>query len=110
MKKILQLYILSLTMVLSTNSQAQSYGYITYSDSFVSGVTYCPGSSQYDGWGNFRSKLDTSNYKILSVTMKGTYDKTGRTCADSFIARKLADRLRNPGANLTLTCGSYTCS
>jgi PKD repeat protein len=108
MKKILQLYILSLTMVLSTNSQAQSYGYITYSDSFVSGVTYCPGSSQYDGWGNFRSKLDTSNYKILSVTMKGTYDKIGRTCADSFIARKLADRLRNPGANLTLTCGSYT--
>lgn len=108
MKNIAILFILLFALIFSNQCEAQSYGYITYSDSFVSGVTYCPGSSQYDGWGNFRSKLDTSNYKILSVTMKGTYDKTGRTCADSFIARKLADRLKNPGANLTLTCGSYT--
>ncbi len=97
-------------MVLSTNSKAQSYGYITYSDSFLTSVTYCPGSSQYDGWGTFRAKLDTTNYKILSITMKGTYDKSGRTCTDSFIARKLAARLKNPvaGSDLTITCGSYT--
>ncbi len=88
---------------------SQVTGKITYSDTFVQGVTYCPSSSQYSNWGSFRSKLDTANYKIMSITIKGTYDKSGRTCSDSFIARKLVQRLKYPtaGTDLTLNCGTF---
>lgn len=110
MKKAVPVFFLFFIHILTYNLQAQVTGKIAYSDTFVQGVTYCPSNSQYSGWGTFRAKLDTTNYKILSVTMKGTYDATGRTCSDSFIARKLAHRLKNPisGTDLTITCGSNT--
>ncbi len=110
MKKVGLLFILVLFQWINHEAKAQVSGKITYSDSFVQGITYCPGSSQYNGWGSFRSKLDTSNFKIISITMKGTYDITGRTCKDSFLVRKLAARLKNPisGSDLSLTCGGNT--
>jgi PKD repeat protein len=110
MKKAVPVFFLFFIQILSYDLSAQVTGKIAYSDTFVQGTNYCPSSSQYAGWGTFRAKLDTSNYKILSVTMKGTYDATGRTCSDSFIARKLAARLKNPltGSDLTISCGGNT--
>ncbi len=110
MKKVVLVFILFQFIGLSSEVKAQVTGKIAYTDSFVQGVTYCPGSSQYNGWGSFRSKLDTSSYKIISITMKGTYDVTGRTCKDSFNVRKLAARLKNPitGSDLSLVCGGNT--
>lgn len=110
MKKAVPVFFFFLIQILSINLMAQVTGKIAYSDTFVQGVTYCPSNNQYSSWGTFRAKLDTTNYTILSITMKGTYDATGRTCSDSFMARKLAHRLKNPisGSDLTVTCGSYT--
>ncbi|MFM9943628.1 MAG: PKD domain-containing protein [Bacteroidia bacterium] len=110
MKKLAILFFVFFVNLLSHSAWAQVTGKIAYSDTFVQGVTYCPGNSQYNGWGDFRSKLDTTNFKLLSITMKGTFDVTGRTCNDSFIARRLAIRLKNPvaGTDLSIVCGSNT--
>jgi PKD repeat protein len=97
-------------ILFSSNLYAQVTGIITFSDTFSNGITYCPSNSQYSNWGNFRSKLDTSSFKLLKVTMRGTYDVSGRTCSDSFAVRRLAARLKNPinGVDLSIKCGSYT--
>lgn len=84
--------------------KAQSFGNITYNDTFTSGVTYCPGDKQYDDWVNFRKSLDTNVYKFLKITMKGTFAKSGKECNDSFIVRRIANALKNPGTMFSDSC------
>jgi len=92
------------------NSEGQGIGNFTYSDTFVVNTSYCPSDRQYDNWAKFRARLDTVNFKILKVSMRGSYSTSGRVCNDSFAARKLAAALKNPptGTSFTLICDGNT--
>lgn len=86
---------------------AQSLGYITFNDTFTSGVTYCPGDRQYDNWAKFRNTLDTVSFRFLKVNMRGTYAKSARECRDSLIVRRLANALKNPGTMYSDSCNGF---
>ncbi|MDP2174290.1 MAG: hypothetical protein Q8K70_00120, partial [Bacteroidota bacterium] len=107
MKKILlKLILLIAVFVFIEKINAQN---IVYSDTFTNGAGYSSGSSQWDNWASFRNSLDTSNQTLLKVTMKGTFDQTGRTCTDRTIVRRLAMALRNAGT-YNATCDNYVWS
>lgn len=88
-------------------SNAQSFGYISFNDTFTSGVTYCPGDRQYDNWLKFRNSLDTVSFRFLKVKMSGTFTKTARECNDSIIVRRIANALKNPGSMFSDSCNGY---
>ncbi|MBC7426840.1 MAG: hypothetical protein H7321_09925, partial [Bacteroidia bacterium] len=99
--KLLKLFVFSFALLGAYEASSQAK--IIYSDSFSGGSTYCPGTTQYDGWGTFRAKLDTNSIRFKKVTAKGTYNNTGYTCTDPFITRKLAIALKN-GTSYSATC------
>lgn len=86
---------------LLVNNRANAQN-IIYTDTFVSGTTYSAGTRQADDWNTYRSSLDTSTQTLLKVTIKGTFDQTGRTCTDRFAVRKIAQALRNASASTGL--------
>ena len=90
----------------NTGMKAQN---VRYSDSFVVGQSYCPGSSQYDNWSSFRASLDTTTNQFLKITVKGTFNTTGRECTNKFIVRRIATDLKN-GVTGSYSCGGYTWS
>lgn len=99
-----QFYVLAFVLLTSMSSFAQN---LIYSDSFVVGRSYCPGSTNFDDWVSFRASLDTTQEIILSVNVRGTFDQTGRTCPDENISRQIANSLRF-GIASTYSCGGYT--
>ena len=78
---------------------------LVYSHEFVNGVTYCPGDPQYDDWLSYRASLPTSG--VMSITVSGTQDPTGRPCNDPIVAQQIADAMRNQ-TTLTVDCGGFT--
>lgn len=96
--------LMTLLLLIGYQTKAQN---VIYSDSFVVGQSYCPGSTQYDKWVTFRAALDTSTNQFLKITVKGTYNTTGRECTDKYIVRKIATSLKN-GSSGSYSCGGYT--
>ncbi len=80
---------------------------VTYNETFTGGSSYASGSSQWDNWTSFRNALDTTSNKFARVTISGTYDATGRTCADPTLTRRIATNLRNNTAS-SITCNGFT--
>ncbi|NBP06501.1 MAG: PKD domain-containing protein, partial [Bacteroidetes bacterium] len=81
---------------------------VRFSENFVTGTTYCPGSANYDNWVSFRKLLDTASVKFTAVTIKGDNNATavtGRTCTDAIFTRRIADAIKN-GTAYTVTCGT----
>ena len=78
---------------------------LVYSHEFVNGVTYCPGDPQYDDWLSYRASLPTSG--VMSITVSGSQDPTGRTCSDAFIAQLIAGAMRTQ-TPFTAECGGFT--
>ncbi len=86
-------------LTLTLNAQQK----IVYNDTFDYYTSYCPGDPQYDNWGTFRGSLDTTVDRFMSITMKGTYDMVGKTCADKYAVRQIADALYY-GYDATISC------
>ena len=105
-KHLLKVTFLSMIFLSFSGIRAQN---VRYSDSFVVGQSYCPGSSQYDNWSSFRASLDTTTNQFLKITVKGTFNTTGRECTNKFIVRRIAADLKN-GASGSYSCGGYTWS
>ncbi len=102
---ILKPILFTLTLIaFSHNGNAQN---VIYTDTFTQSAGYSSGSSQWNGWVSFRALLDTTNNKFLKVTMKGTYDQTGRTCNNPTMVRRLAMALKNATTE-SVTCNGYT--
>ncbi len=101
MKKIV--LVLSILGTFLTNLQGQS---VAYSESFSSGSTYCPGSSQWDNWKLFYGSLDTTSKRFVKVNASGTYNTTGYTCTDPYITRRLAQALYTKVA-YNASCDGY---
>jgi PKD repeat protein len=76
---------------------------VSYNDTFVVDVSYGSGQSQWDNWSAFRASLDTTKHSFLRVTMKGTFDKVGRTCNDPKLVKQIAFLLKN-NSNSSVTC------
>lgn len=100
--------IFTVLFVLPVQSNAQ----ITYSHVFEQGVVYTPGTPQYDDWASFRASLPSSG--VLSITMRGSRDQSGRTCNDPSVAQQIADAMRAgadglPTSEITLSvnCGGF---
>ncbi|MES2616561.1 MAG: PKD domain-containing protein [Bacteroidota bacterium] len=98
-----KLFLIPLCFILSLVTKAQQT--ITFSEYFDYYTGYCPGDPQYDNWVSFRQQLDTATEKLLSITMRGTYDMTGKTCSDKYVVRQIADALYN-GYDLSVQCGN----
>ncbi len=98
----LVLSIFCLSINYSANAQ-----FITYSENFNSGTTYCPGAPEYDNWGTFRAQLDTSLFNFKSVNIRGGYDLTGRRCNDPIVVNQIAGSLMN-GMPGTWNCGGFS--
>lgn len=102
MKHLIFLIGLLLTFFCSSISTfAQS---VDYSEAFVGGTGYSPGSPQYDNWISFRSALSASNYS--SVTVSGT-NSAGITCSSPTTSSQIASAL-NSGAASSFTCDGQT--
>ncbi len=78
-----------------------------YSESFVSGSSYCQGTPQYDNWVTFRSSLDTSTKKFIQAKIFGNNDPNGQTLSDPIKVRQLAEALRQ-GFNFSITDNGFT--
>ncbi|MCH8211133.1 MAG: hypothetical protein IIB99_07140 [Planctomycetes bacterium] len=78
---------------------------LVYSHEFVNGVTYCPGDPQYDDWLSYRASIPTSG--VMSITVSGSQDPTGRTCSDAFKAQLIAGAMRTQ-TPFTTECGGFT--
>lgn len=81
---------------------AQSGDELVYSHQFGADATYCPGDPQYDDWLTYRASLPSEG--VLSITVSGSQDQVGRTCADPALAQQIADAMRDQ-AVLTSMCG-----
>jgi len=99
-----RLFVLAFLLLTSLGGYAQN---LIYSDTFIVGRSYCPGSTNFDNWVTFRASLDTTQEIILSVNARGTFDQVGRTCADESIARQIANSLRF-GLGGTYICNGFT--
>jgi PKD repeat protein len=107
---LLKLFIFTVFSVLTAVSAYSQLRVVTYSENFVAGTTYCPGTSNYDKWVSFRAALDTNTIKFQSVTISGDNNATavtGRTCSDAINTRRLAAAIKN-GTAYNVTCGSFT--
>ena len=62
---------------------------IIWTDTFTHGVTN--NSTQISNWNAFVASLTSRNY--TNVTIKGTFDTTGRTCTNPVVATALANAL-----------------
>ena len=78
--------------------------FITYSETFTTGLSYCPGDPEYDNWGAFRKQLDTNLISFVSVTIKGDLDPVGKTCTDPAMVMQIAGSLKD-GVAGTWVCG-----
>jgi len=96
------LSVLASWLLLLAPSQAQ---FITYSETFTTGLSYCPGDPVYDNWGAFRAQLDTNVIAFVSVTIKGDLDPVGKTCTDPSMVMQMAGSLRD-GIAGTWFCGT----
>ncbi|MEP3890162.1 MAG: Ig-like domain-containing protein [Hellea sp.] len=98
MKHLLSLICLVLTIFCSSISAfAQT---IDYSEAFVGGTGYSPGSPQYDNWLSFRSALSTGNYS--SITVSGT-NTAGISCSSPTTSTLIANAL-NSGSASSISC------
>ena len=77
-------------------------GVVSYSETFTQFSTYCPGSSQFDNWGNFRASLDP-NVIYVEAKVSGTNDGVGLTCDDPCLNQQIAEALKN-GTALSVFC------
>ncbi|MBW8050215.1 MAG: hypothetical protein FVQ77_07730 [Cytophagales bacterium] len=105
--KNLKLFCIGLIILVLTLSSGVNAQTITYSESFTTGVTYCPGDPQYDNWGLFRSQLDTTAFNFTTVTIKGSNDVVGRSCTNAAFVNQMAISLRN-GVVGTWACGGFS--
>lgn len=76
---------------------------LEFSEKFDYSTGYCPGDPQYDNWIGLLQLLDTTADKFVKMTMKGTYDMTGKTCSDKQAVRQIADALYN-GYDASIPC------
>ncbi|HIA05652.1 MAG TPA: PKD domain-containing protein [Flavobacteriales bacterium] len=67
---------------------------IVYSETFTTGLSYCPTDPVYDNWISFRLALDTSVFEFTKVTIKGSLDTVGRSCSDTVMVNEMATALR----------------
>jgi len=72
---------------------------LIYSHQFDQTVTYAIGSSQYDDWMTFRASLPESD--VMSITVTGSRDELGRTCADPDKAQQIVDAMFAGASGLT---------
>ena len=98
----LTLSVLACWLLLVAPLQAQ---FITYSETFTTGLSYCPGDPEYDNWVAFRKQLDTNLIAFVSVTIKGDLDPVGKTCTDPAMVMQMAGSLRD-GVAGTWMCGA----
>jgi len=96
------LSVLAASLLLAAPAQGQ---FITYSETFTTGTSYCPGDPEYDNWGAFRAQLDTNLIAFVSVTIKGDLDPVGKTCTDPAMVMQMAGSLRD-GVAGTWFCGT----
>jgi len=86
----------------------------TYSESFQQNSSYGAGSSQYNNWESFRASLPSSG--VNSITVSGSRDPTGRSCANPVLAQQIADALRvSTGSTsgtptIAIACGGFVWS
>ena len=81
---------------------------IVYEETFSNGTTYCPSSSQYDNWGDFRDQLSPT-LPYIYCKISGSLNTTGATCSDPVVVAQLAAAL-NAGNALAVSCGGITWS
>lgn len=108
MNKITKSLLSLLALGVSTLSLQAQLRIVSYSENFTAGVTYCPGTTNYDNWGTFRAKLDTNILKFGQVSLTGDNNATavtGRTCSDPISVRRFATALKN-GSAYNVTCNS----
>ena len=72
---------------------------VIYTGAFTTGVV--PSQSQCDGWNNFRAQLSLGTFS--SITIKGSNDTTGVTCANAAAANEICQGLGG-GSNLGVAC------
>lgn len=85
---------------------------IVYRDTFKNGVA--PTTAQINRWDAFRAKL-LSNLSYTGMTIRGSYDQTGKKCTDPTITKDMANALRTyttyisgtTGGNVWSTCNRY---
>jgi PKD repeat protein len=97
-KQNLLFLLLTLFICFSANSQT-----VTFNEYFDYNTGYCDGDPQYDNWVSFRAGLDTSSLRFMKITMRGTYDMTGKSCTDKYAVRQICDALYN-GYDATINC------
>jgi len=81
---------------------------LIYSESFANGISYCPGTPQFDNWVSYRGQLDTNLYKFTSVTIRGSNDVIGRTCTDTVMVMQMAGSLNNSVTGTWVGCDGNT--
>jgi len=96
-KRTLLLFVLSIPFFVTAQSK------LTYNEYFDYNYGYCPGDPQYDNWVGLITTLDTTVDKYLKITMRGTYDMTGKSCTDKYAVRQIADALYN-GYDVSVPC------
>jgi PKD repeat protein len=88
-----KIWIYSVFICLNTTVFSQSR--ISYNEYFDYNRGYCEGDSQYDHWVDFLNALDTLSEKYTYITISGSYDMKGKSCADKYAVRQIADALVN---------------
>ncbi len=95
--RISALFIGLMCMLFTVPSLAQT---IVYSENFIGGVGYSPGSSQWNNWISFRASL-TGGYNF--ITVKGSLAPVGLTCTNPTTATQIANAL-NTGTTSSFSC------
>ena len=86
------LWMTAITIILSVVGTHVTSAQLVYSNQFMNGTTYLPGTPQFDEWLSFRASLPTTG--VTSITVSGSRDPVGRTCSDPVIAQQIADAMR----------------
>ena len=110
MRKLLTTTCFLTTFFLGFDTATAQLRVVRYSENFVGGTTYCPGTANYDNWVSFRRALDTSSLKFTSVTLQGDNNATavtGRVCNNEFLTRRIAESLR-AGTTFNVSCNGNT--
>lgn len=74
----------------------------TYSEAFVNGVSYGPGTTQYDNWTSFLANIPSSG--LESITIGGSLDPIGFSCTNAPTAQAIGDALRSGGPTTNFSC------
>lgn len=109
MKKLFYCLLILLMGFGSTDLSGQN---VVYRDTFKNGVP--PTTAQINRWSAFCAKL-TSTLNYTGMTIRGSYDLTGKKCTDATITKDFATALRTystyisstTGGNVWSTCARY---